>query len=72
MFATGSGEIAQDGTGSNSPFTTALSAAMLIPGLSLQEVFATVAKESFEKTQGQQRPALYDSSSIRFAFMPKE
>lgn len=55
-YATGPGDIALDGTGSNSPYTAALARAIRNPDLDLQGVFERVRDEVVAATAGEQTP----------------
>jgi caspase domain-containing protein len=55
-YATQPGNIAQDGDGSNSPYTKALSATMRKPGLGLFETFNEVGLSVQQVTGGSQQP----------------
>jgi hypothetical protein len=61
-FATAPGSVAEDGIGSNSPFTAALKQHIATPGIDVREVFARVRKKVVEDTQGRQVP--WDNSSL--------
>jgi len=55
-FSTAPGSVAQDGTGRNSPFTTALLAHMATPGLDIRQMFGQVRADVDQSTQGAQTP----------------
>src|SRR5690606_24197661 len=55
-YATAAGQVALDGTGPNSPYTSALIAALELPGRDLYDVFRTVRAKVREATRGQQLP----------------
>jgi TPR repeat protein len=55
-YATAAGQVALDGTGPNSPYTSALIAALELPGRDLYDVFRTVRAKVREATNGQQLP----------------
>ncbi len=55
-YATLSGDVAQDGTGPNSPYTGALVSALDIPGMELYDVFRTVRYKVRSATSGVQLP----------------
>jgi len=61
-FSTAPGKVAEDGTGNNSPYTRALSRAMRIPGLQVEDVFKRVRIEVLERTGNRQVP--WESSSL--------
>jgi uncharacterized caspase-like protein len=60
-YATQPGATASDGSGKNSPFTRALTVAMLKPGLSVFETFNDVGLSVKSATGGQQQPWLASS-----------
>ena len=61
-FATQPGNVALDGDGRNSPFTSALLTIMEQPGLSLSEVMISVRNEVLKTTAGKQVP--WEHSSL--------
>ena len=67
-YATQPDNVAQDGSGRNSPFTSALLKFIERPGLSLPDLMIEVRKEVINATNGKQVP--WDSSSLtgRFSF----
>lgn len=67
-YATEPDNVAQDGTGRNSPFTTALLKNMDRPGLSLSDMMIEVRNDVIQSTNGKQVP--WDTSSLtgRFFF----
>jgi len=67
-FSTSPGAEAEDGSGADSPYTTALLAAAKEPGLSIEETFKRVRVSVNKSTEGRQTP--WDSSSLtdNFAF----
>ena len=69
-YATGPGEVALDGTGANSPYTLALTQAMVAPGLPVELMFKRVRQAVMEQTNDQQVP--WESSSLTgdFYFNP--
>jgi uncharacterized caspase-like protein len=58
-YATAPDEVAQDGQGRNSLFTTALLKRLEEPGLEIQMLFRRVASDVSAQTGGRQRPAIY-------------
>ena len=58
-YATAADAVALDGTGRNSPYTTALLKRMGEPGLEIGMMFRQVTSDVYEKTEGKQRPATY-------------
>jgi hypothetical protein len=69
-FSTSPGAEAEDGTGADSPYTTALLSVSRQPGLSIEEAFKRVRLEVNKMTNGRQTP--WDSSSLTdgFQFFP--
>ena len=69
-YATAPGKVAEDGSGVNSPYTSALVEAVSTPGLKLEEVFKQVRREVALQTDGRQTP--WENSSIfgDFYFTP--
>ena len=71
-YASAPGSVALDGTGSNSPFTEALSEGILVKGQPIEQVFKQVRISVLKATEGRQTP--WDSSSLtgEFFFEPAE
>lgn len=65
-FATQPGNVTVDGTGQNSPFTTALLKNLEIPGLSVSDMMIRVRNQTEALTAGRQVP--WDQSSLREQF----
>lgn len=61
-YATAPGKVALDGDTINSPFTSALAKALLLPGVPIEQVFKRVRVEVIRATHGKQIP--WDSSSL--------
>src|SRR5262245_11186173 len=61
-YSTSPGAEAEDGTGANSPYTTALLKVAREPGLSIEEAFKRVRVSVNDATQGRQVP--WESSSL--------
>jgi len=61
-FSTSPGAVAEDGTGANSPYTTALLAAGKEQGIPIEETFKRVRLAVNKVTEGRQTP--WDSSSL--------
>jgi len=57
-FATAADDVAQDGTGRNSPFTTALLKRLEEPGVEIGLMFRRVASDVITNTGGRQRPEI--------------
>jgi uncharacterized caspase-like protein len=60
-FATAADEVAMDGRGRNSPYTTALLKRLREPGLEIEIMFRRIAADVNAQTSGQQRPETYVS-----------
>jgi hypothetical protein len=71
-FATQPDAVASDGSGANSPFTTALLRHIERPGQSISDLMIEVRNEVMAETGGKQVP--WDSSSLtgRFSFAPEQ
>lgn len=71
-YATAPGDVAYDGQGGHSPYTAALSRAILKPGKPIEQVFKTVRINVLSETGGAQTP--WDSSSLTrdFLFAPSQ
>ncbi|WP_395020920.1 caspase family protein [Dongia sp.] len=69
-YSTAPGDVAEDGKGGNSPYTTALAAAITKPGASINDVFQEVRGQVLEATDKKQVP--WDASSLTapFYFVP--
>jgi uncharacterized caspase-like protein/lipoprotein NlpI len=69
-YSTAPGDVAEDGNGSNSPYTTALAAAIVKPGASINDIFQDVRGKVLAATNKKQVP--WDSSSLTapFYFVP--
>ncbi len=61
-YATSPGDVAADGDGSNSPYTTALTSAMLEPGVAVEQMFRKVRNVVRSVTNNDQTP--WESSSL--------
>jgi uncharacterized caspase-like protein len=61
-YATAPGEVASDGVGKDSPYSSALIQALGVPGLKLEDVFKRVRNLVAETTHEQQIP--WDNSSV--------
>jgi outer membrane protein assembly factor BamB len=69
-FATGAGQTAADGDGTNGLFTSELVKTLNEPGLPVQEVFRRVRRAVFAASGGRQFPAVYDGLLGDFVFTP--
>ncbi|WP_420416365.1 caspase family protein [Pacificispira sp.] len=69
-YSTSPGDVAEDGSGRNSPYTAALARGIQNPGLAVEQVFKQVRIEVMEKTGNRQVP--WESSSLTgdFFFSP--
>jgi uncharacterized caspase-like protein len=68
-YSTAPGQVAADGTGSNSPYTKALAKTIVQPGVGIEEAFRDVRGEVMAATGGKQIP--WDSSSLTAPFIFK-
>ena len=70
-FSTSPGAVAEDGTGADSPYTTALLVAAREPGLTIEQALKRVRLSVNQATNGRQTP--WDSSSLTtdFYFFPR-
>ncbi len=64
-YATGPGDVALDGTGTNSPYTGAIARAISSSGLSLEQMFEQVRSDVIGETNGVQSPWARSSLNIR-------
>jgi len=71
-YATAADEVAADGAGRNSPFTSALLKRLLQPGLEIGTMFRRIAADVNEQTKGRQRPELYISLINEFYLNSKD
>jgi carboxyl-terminal processing protease len=69
-YSTAPGDVAEDGKGANSPYTTALATAITRPGAGINDVFQEVRGKVLTATNQKQVP--WDSSSLTapFYFVP--
>lgn len=65
-YATAPGDVAADGAGTNSPYTSALVSQMSRPGLSVEQLFKTVRVSVMQETGERQVP--WESSSLTGEF----
>ena len=61
-YSTAPGQLAEDGSGANSPYTKALSLAIRTPGAKVEEAFKKVRIEVMTRTLDEQVP--WESSSL--------
>ena len=69
-FATAPGQVAADGAEGNSPYTRALAAAMVEPGVKLEDTFKKARRVVMEATRDQQVPWETTSITGDFYFVP--
>ena len=67
-YATEPGNVALDGTGKNSPFTTALSKHIAQPGLGVDDIMMQVRVDVLDATEGKQLPWSESALTRRFQF----
>ena len=67
-FATSAGEVAYDGTGINSPYSSALANALQKPNLDVYDTFRTVRGDVRQATGGSQIPWITGSIETKFVF----
>lgn len=67
-FATSAGEVAYDGTGINSPYSSALANALQTPDLDIYDTFRTVRGDVRQATGGFQIPWITGSIETKFVF----
>lgn len=70
-YATGPGEVALDGSGTHSPYSEALAAAIPTIGVSIEEVFRRTRRKVLEVTAQKQTPWEHSSLTGEFFFRPK-
>jgi formylglycine-generating enzyme required for sulfatase activity len=69
-YATAPGDVAKDGSGVNSPFTTAMAATMGQPGEPIESMFKRVRLSVIAATEGEQTPWSASSLTGDFSFVP--
>lgn len=69
-YATEPGNVADDGAGLNSPFTSALLAHIATPAMSVNDMFTAVTKAVTGSTNGKQKPWMESSLEDLFFFKP--
>ena len=69
-YATAPGTEAEDGTGTNSPYTSALIVAAKEPGLPIEQAFKRVRWSVHQSTSGRQTPWESTSLTDDFSFFP--
>jgi hypothetical protein len=71
-YATAAGQFALDGTGPNSPYTSALISALELPGHDVYDVFRMVRARVREATEGKQLPWISGSIETQIVFRDAE
>jgi uncharacterized protein (TIGR02145 family) len=71
MYSTKAGDVANDGTGHNSPFTTAFLQHIKTPGLDVNLLPSKVTSTVLELTNGLQTPGSYMQLTQSFTFVPE-
>ena len=71
VYAAAAGEVAEDGSGDHSPFTTALVNRLKEPGLEVSRLFNVVTADVLDATEHHQRPFEYGSNPSREEFFFK-
>ncbi len=69
-YATAPGDVASDGTGKNSPYTSALAKEIVKPGMKVEEVFKSVRISVRNETDKRQTPWEASSLTGDFYFQP--
>ena len=69
-YATAPDNVAQDGSGNNSPYALSLMKTMNVPGLEIEQVFRQVRVAVMAETRNQQVPWEYSSVTRPFYFKP--
>jgi uncharacterized caspase-like protein len=69
-YSTSPGAEAEDGTGADSPYTTALLTVAKEPGLPIEQAFKKIRLSVHEATEGRQTPWESTSLSTDFSFFP--
>ena len=68
-YSTGPGQLAEDGSGNNSPYTAALASEMMQPGATLEDVFRATRRHVLERTGNHQTPWEHSSLVSQFYFV---
>jgi hypothetical protein len=69
-YSTGSNQVAEDGEGRNSPYTTSLLKHLASPSLHILHMLSLVADDVVAETQGKQFPSFEGSMGGDFSFNP--
>jgi hypothetical protein len=70
VYATQANEVASDGAGRNSPFTSVLLRHVVTPDLDLRHMLLRVQDDVVRETRGRQRPELFNSLVGEFKLKP--
>ena len=70
VYSTAAGDVAEDGTGRNSPFMTALLGRIAMPGADVETMLREVTKDVQRLTGTRQTPYRYSSLTAGFVFAP--
>jgi hypothetical protein len=70
VYSTAAGDVAEDGTGRNSPFMTALLGRIAMPGADVEPLLREVTKDVQRLTGTRQTPYRYSSLTVGFVFAP--
>jgi TPR repeat protein len=70
-YATGPGQLADDGSGDNSPYTAALASEVMQPGATLEDVFRATRRHVLERTANHQTSWEHSSLVSQFYFVPR-
>jgi uncharacterized caspase-like protein len=68
-YSTAANQVAEDGTGNNSPYSKALAEALQRPGLSIEQVFKQTRVAVQKATGNKQTPWEYGALTMEFAFV---
>lgn len=71
-YATRAGDVAYDGAGANSPYTSALVSTLDLPGKDIYDVFRDVRARVRAATSGKQLPWISGSIESEFIFRPQQ
>ena len=71
-FATQPGNVALDGTGNHSPFTSGLLEFIAVPGTEVSDMLRNVRKHVYKETDGKQIPWDHSSLVERYYFKKKK
>lgn len=71
-YSTAPGSTALDGTGLNSPYTSAIARELIQPGVSIEQAFKNVRRSVVSETGGDQVPWDYSSLTRDIVFVPTD